>query len=137
MTVSSNALGITFPYITCRVYSRVVIRIKGESLAVPATSPAVIDDLVLDDALALVVPAIIARAMAVVAVAVVVVITEIVVVARVFALPLDLANAVLASLANLVGKLNAAKNILLFTRLVTGPQHVVQLGGNLHSEGTA
>ena len=119
-TISSNALGITFPCITCQVYSRVVIRTKGEHLAVPAApGPAVVDDLVLDDTLAIVVPAIIARAMAAVAVAVVVVITEIVVIARVLALPLNLTNAVLASLANLVGKLNAAKNILLFTGLVT------------------
>lgn len=44
-------------------------------------------------------------------------ITEFVIIAIVLALPLDLANAVLASLANLVGKLNTAKNILLFTNI--------------------
>lgn len=88
-----------------------------ERLAVPAPGSAVIDDLVLDDTLALVVPAIIARAMTAVAVRVMVMITEFVIIATVLALPLNLANAVLASLANLVGKLNAAKNILLFTNI--------------------
>lgn len=71
----------------------------------------------LDDTLALIVPAIIARAMTAVAVRVVIMITEFVIIAIVLALPLDLANAVLASLANLVGKLNTAKNILLFTNI--------------------
>lgn len=55
--------------------------------------------------------------MTAVAVRVVIMITEFVIIAIVLALPLDLANAVLASLANLVGKLNTAKNILLFTNI--------------------
>lgn len=100
-------------------------------LAVPATGSAVVDDLVLDDTLAVVVPAIVTRVMTAVAAVVVVVIAEIVVVARVLALPLNLANAFLASLADLVGKLDATKNILLFDGLVIGSASTSPFRGKL------